>query len=144
MSSTAEQPWHHEKGDINDSLKDLTTLWGVGVEKRNLANKEGIFKWNHDGLKAEELGVKAKGSAKTLQAILDVNRIETYPVEPSFIEDLDNTWRQPAKVEFFVDFETVSDLNDDFSNTPESGGTPLIFMIGCGHLEAEKWIWLII
>ena len=141
MSSTADQPWHHAKSEINDTLKDLTTLWGVGVEKRNLANREGIFKWNHDGLKAEDLSIKAKGSAKTLQAILDVNRIETGPVEPSFIEDPDNTWRQPATVEFFVDFETVSDLNDDFANSPESGGTPLIFMIGCGHLEEEKWIW---
>ena len=79
MSSTADQPWHHAKSEINDTLKDLTTLWGVGVEKRNLANREGIFKWNHDGLKAEDLSIKAKGSAKTLQAILDVNRIETGP-----------------------------------------------------------------
>ena len=40
-----------------------------------------------------------------------------------------------------MDFETVSDLKDDFANVPESGGTPLIFMIGCGHLEEDKWEW---
>ena len=40
----------------------------------------------------------------------------------------------------YVDFETVSDLADDFSRIPERGGQPLIFMIGCGHIEDGDWI----
>jgi hypothetical protein len=42
-------------------------------------------------------------------------------------------------VELFVDFETVSNLADDFTRMPEEGGQPLIFMIGCGHLEDGEW-----
>ena len=141
MSSTADQPWHHTKTEINRELKDLTTLWGVGVEKRNVANGEGILRWNQDGLKAEDLGVKAKNSANTLQAILDINNTHPEVVFPPQIENSDETWRHPQKVEFYVDFETVSDLKDDFTNVPESGGTPLIFMIGCGHLEGDQWEW---
>ena len=38
-----------------------------------------------------------------------------------------------------MDFEFCSDLNDDFSNLPVKGGQPLIFMIGCGHLENGRW-----
>ena len=38
-----------------------------------------------------------------------------------------------------MDFEFCSDLNDDFSKLPEKGGQPLIFMIGCGHMENEEW-----
>ena len=30
-------------------------------------------------------------------------------------------------------------LNDDFSKLPEKGGEPLIFMIGCGHVEQGEW-----
>ena len=36
--------------------------------------------------------------------------------------------------------ETVSDLADDFSRIPERGGQPLIFMIGCGHIEEGQWM----
>jgi hypothetical protein len=40
----------------------------------------------------------------------------------------------------FVDFETVSDLADDFRSLPERGGQPLIFMIGTGHVvPPSKW-----
>ena len=38
-----------------------------------------------------------------------------------------------------MDFEFCSDLNDDFANLPEKGGQPLIFMIGCGHVENGEW-----
>jgi hypothetical protein len=46
----------------------------------------------------------------------------------------EHRWRVPAPVEFFVDFETVSDLDDDFTGFPLAGGRPMIFMIGCGQL----------
>ena len=42
-------------------------------------------------------------------------------------------------MEFYVDFETVSSLDDDFSRIPERGGQELIFMIGCGHIEDGEW-----
>ena len=42
-------------------------------------------------------------------------------------------------LEFYVDFETVSNLDDDFTKTPEQGGQTLIFMIGCGHVEGGAW-----
>ena len=35
------------------------------------------------------------------------------------------------RVEFIIDFETVNDLNDDFSTFPVSGGTYCIYLIGC-------------
>ena len=36
-------------------------------------------------------------------------------------------------------FEFCSDLNDDFSKLPEKGGQPIIFLIGCGHMEKGEW-----
>jgi len=48
-------------------------------------------------------------------------------------------WHEPPALEFYVDFETVSDLDDDFSAIPERGGQNLIFMIGCGHVENGEW-----
>ena len=41
---------------------------------------------------------------------------------------------------FFVDFETVSNLKDDFTRFPDQGCCQeLIFMIGCGHVEDGEW-----
>jgi hypothetical protein len=48
-------------------------------------------------------------------------------------------WYEPPAVEFYVDFETVSSLDDDFSTFPARGGQDLIFMIGCGHIEDGEW-----
>jgi len=48
-------------------------------------------------------------------------------------------WHPEPPIEFYVDFETVSDLADDFSRLPQKGGQPLIFMIGCGHIEKTQW-----
>ena len=31
-------------------------------------------------------------------------------------------------------------VDDDFTLFPEKGGQPLIFMIGCGHIENRDWI----
>jgi hypothetical protein len=52
--------------------------------------------------------------------------------------DRDN-WHPKKKVEFYVDFETVSDMNDKLDLLPERGGQPLIYMIGCGHEEEGEW-----
>ncbi len=60
-------------------------------------------------------------------------------VNPARIQAQRETWGEPREVEFFVDFETVSDVNDDFSRLPERGGQGQIFMIGCGHVEGGEW-----
>lgn len=62
---------------------------------------------------------------------------------PSRVTANELLWRNPVSVEFFVDFETVSDLDDDLSQFPEAGGHPLLFMTGCGHstgaIDAPRW-----
>ena len=48
-------------------------------------------------------------------------------------------WRERPPLEFFVDFEFVNDLDDDFSAFPQAGGQAMISMIGCGHVEDGAW-----
>ena len=38
-----------------------------------------------------------------------------------------------------MDFETVTDLFDDFSHIPKRVGQPLIFMIGFGYIQDGQW-----
>jgi hypothetical protein len=60
-------------------------------------------------------------------------------VLPETIATEVNVWGRSQGIEFYVDFETVGNMNDDFAAIPEQNGKPIIFMIGCGHLEEGEW-----
>ena len=122
---------------LADQLKELTQLWQVGVGKRNAAHASGLFRWDDPQVTPAAVGVTSDTQAAVLAQILTVNQ-PTYtgpPVLPARIEQTRDDWHTPSGIEFYVDFEFCSDLNDDCAALPEQGGQPLIFLIGCGHLE---------
>jgi len=141
MGQTSDFPWHEAKSKIASELSDLTLLWQVSAEKRDRAHLSGIRSWRDSQASAVSLGVTGDRQGPTLQAMLDVNQTDDGPaVRPERINAARDEWGETPKLEFYVDFETVSDLADDFSTMPERGGQPLIFMIGCGHIENGAWV----
>ena len=141
MSHVQDAPWHGAKRQLGHELEDLTLLWQVGIDKRIAANEAGILRWTEEGFTAAEVGVKGAKQGPILDALLDINRDKSGPpVQPAHITAAEDEWRDAAALEFYVDFETVSDLDDDFTNIPEKGGQPLIFMIGCGHMQNGDWV----
>ena len=131
--------WIGVKKWLAGELKELTQLWQVGVAQRKAAHADGIFRWDEPGVTPESLGVTGEQLRKTLADLLAVNTADGPPVRPTQIVKTRDEWHHITDLEFFVDFEFCSDLNDDFSLLPEKGGQPLIFMIGCGHLENAEW-----
>ena len=132
--------WGSAVKEIVKQSEDLTQLWFVGVGKRREANREGITRWSDPRVTPRAVAVEGRTTAPRLQALLDVNRDPDGPaVRPAHIAAARPEWLEEAPVEFYVDFETVGDLDDDFSRIPERGGQPLIFMVGCGHVEAGAW-----
>ncbi|HIC14291.1 MAG TPA: hypothetical protein EYO83_04045, partial [Gemmatimonadetes bacterium] len=131
MGSTSDQPWHHAKQQIGSELEDLTLLWQVGLKGRTQAHEANVFRWPDPDCVSSAVGVTGVKRAPTLDAMLEINRSQGgRPVLPDKLTASETEWRKEAPLEFFVDFETVSDLDDDFSRIPERGGQPLIFMIG--------------
>ena len=142
MSRTGDQPWHHAKRQIGLELEDLTTLWQVGVPGREAASRSGIVRWSDPGCNAAAVSVTGVSRPPILDAILDVNRsVDGPPVRPAAVRTEEAEWRPIPVLEFYVDFETVNNLDDDFAGIPQKGGQPLIFIIGCGHLEGGEWRW---
>jgi hypothetical protein len=140
MGNTQDSPWHVAKKKIAGELAELTLLWFVGVEKRQAANQVGIHRWEDPKCTAQSIGITGDKTEPILQAILGINQSKNgSPVAPKRIASSENVWRVPQKLDFYVDFETVTDLDDDFSLFPAKGGTPVIFMIGCGHVEDGSW-----
>ena len=131
--------WVAVKKWLAGEIKELTQLWMVGVRGREKAHEEGIYRWDAPNLTTEAVGVTGVQRSATLQQILEVNTGNGPPVSPLRIEKTRSEWHAIPAVEFYVDFEYCGDLNDDFSNLPEMGGHPLIFMIGCGHVEQGEW-----
>ena len=131
--------WASVVKEIVKQSEDLTQLWWVGVPRRQDANRQGLMRWTDPRVTPETLGVTGTSTAPNLQALLDVNREPGPDVRPAHISEARADWIEEVPAEFYVDFETVSDLDDDFSGIPERGGQPLIFMVGCGHLEQGEW-----
>ena len=140
MGNSEDAPWSVAKRKIADELQDLTLLWQVGVEKRRDANARSILRWKDPACTATALGVTGPTTQPVLQAILDINQsTQGAPVAPPRVTASEEVWRTEPPLEFYVDFDTVTDLNDDFSKIPVRGGLPMIFMIGCGYMEGDQW-----
>jgi hypothetical protein len=99
----------------------------------------GIKRWSDPRATAMVLGIGGK-KAKVVDAVLSANRSNGPEVIfPASITADHGAWRTRSAVELFVDFETVSDLADDFKAIPERGGQALIFQIGCGRRGPDGW-----
>ena len=140
--------WSSAVKEIVEQTEDLTMLWYVSAAKRDAANDKGLASWKDSRATPEALGVTGDARMAVLRDLLAVNRSE--PPQPRPAADLTavrpkevtaqrSQWFSEPSLEFFVDYETVSDLDEDFTKIPQRGGQPLIFMIGCGHMEDGAW-----
>jgi predicted RecB family nuclease len=135
-----DQPWHGAKSFIASELAELTLLPAMSPVRRRDAHAKGLMRWTDPRVSADSLGISNVGLAQKCDAVLEANRSRSEQVVfPDRIRHADPSWREPSPLELYVDFETVSNLNDDFSTLPTIGGQPLIFQIGCGRLEDGAW-----
>ena len=135
----SSEQWVGVKKYLASELKELTLLWRVGISGRGKAHDTGIYRWDDSRLTPDSVGVGGATNGPILEQLLAVNRGGGPALLPRLIERDRETWRATPGVEFYVDFEFCSDLDDDFANLPAKGGQALIFMIGCGHLENGEW-----
>lgn len=133
---TMDQPWHAAKQAIAERLEELTILPRVSPAARDRAIRAGITSWRDPRVTAAVLEVSGDTYVAQFERILEANHAPVPVVLPTTsVHGQDELWRTPASFECYADFETVSNLADDFSRLPLVGGQPLIFQVGCGHWE---------
>ena len=148
MTNKYDRPWHFFKQTYSDKIGDITSLWNCGVKERDIAFSKGIFSWKDARFNSKLIGFNGiKG--EILDGILKVNqdphaKIYTPNIKP--LIDFLNYKDYPVehaknKLEFFVDFETVNDLDDNFDKMPYSNGYDRVFMIGLGWISPESNEW---
>ncbi len=131
-------PWEKTVSEIATELKELTKIWQIGLTNREQAHGMGIFKWDDPRLNPNLIGINGQKRAETIEAIININKDSTTEkILPNTITNDISGWKNKPKLEFFVDFETVTDIDDDFSHFPYLGGNSLIFMIGCGYEKLD-------
>lgn len=131
-------PWEKAVSEIATQLKELTRVWQIGIKHREQAHELGIFSWDDARLTPNLIGINGESRTKTVIDIININKDSTQAkILPSLIENDITEWKNKPKLEFFVDFETVTDINDDFSKFPYLSGNSLIFMIGCGYEKLD-------
>jgi hypothetical protein len=138
MRRDQDDPWHGVKWQIGRELEELTLLPGVNPMVRAEAHARGLMRWSDSRVSAATLGLSG-ATGRLCDAVLKANRSPEPVVLPEHLVLDDGNWKQPAPLELFVDFETVSNMADDFTNLPREGGMPLIFQIGCGRFEDGEW-----
>lgn len=154
MCNTFDYPWHDTKKEIANKIKDITILWKCGTMDRKTAFNKNIFKWKDRRCNSSVLGFKNK-NAIILDNIIDINKQYKNKIDTSHVKQIFNSGESKRskrdKIEFYVDFETCSDINDNFDKyvmynnellKEESFNNTLIFMIGIGwiHPKSGKWI----
>ncbi|MEO7333382.1 MAG: hypothetical protein ABIZ71_05520 [Gemmatimonadales bacterium] len=136
--NTQDAPWHNAKAQIARELAELTLLPRMNPQKRREAHAHGIFRWDDSRVSAASLGITGTYAAQC-DAVIAANRDVTTPTLLPHRITRAADWRDPLPMEFFVDFETVSNMNDDFGALPQIGGQPLIFQVGCGWMDGGEW-----
>jgi hypothetical protein len=134
-----DAPWHAAKNEIAKALRELTLLPGMNRERRRMAHAAGIKRWDHPGVTAARLGITSPAHAVRADAVLAANRTPEPTVVPDRLQ-VHAAWRDIPAIEFYVDFETVSNLEDDFAGLPQVGGQAQIVQIGCGHVALDS-VW---
>lgn len=146
MSNYHDSPWRSYKEDISTELNEITSLWNCGVNNRNNAHSQNIYGWTDDQCNSTVLNIRGKKTAPILDEILKINKSKKRKIT-NVIKNNDSLWSKKSELEFYVDFETISDVCTDFniiksenSNyTIKSTGSNMIFMIGVGYELEGEW-----
>ena len=130
------------KNELNKELKDITSLWSCGFNKRVLGFSNNIYRWDVPRCNSKNLGLYGK-KGDILDKILAINRQTKDLIRPKkFTFDRENWEKNNKYFDFYLDFET---LNSNFGSIIKDGiimydANQFIFMIGCGYNISGKWI----
>jgi len=132
--------WNRLKKDIATQIGDLTQIWHCGYKNRLFAFERGIYDWRDRLCCSLTLNIPGK-RGKIVDRILEVNRGNTLmlPTNPkSIVPGLKGgiRWSRVHKKEYYIDFETISDVFDSFETFPVSNVyANIIFLIGVGWYD---------
>lgn len=151
MSNSYDYPWHNVKKQLAEDISEISNLWMCGVKNRIKAHSQNVYKWTDETCTTEVLGVNGPKIKRVLDEIMAINKSTDPAVKilPLEIQNNDDGWQRPQRLEMFVDFEFVNDVVSDFGSMPQASSRSIIFMIGVGYFDPlvedqnspEAWVY---
>jgi putative phage-type endonuclease len=133
-------PWNDIKYKIAIQNNEISLIWNISVKDRNIALQQNISKFTD--VNSNILNINGKNSI-LIDKIININK----QTELKY-DKLNNFYKlKQYKLELYVDFETVSNLNDNFyhiiNNTTNlrNISSDFLYLIGIGYFYNNKWIY---
>lgn len=139
-----------QKHEIAEQLYDITMLPYCGVKQREAALKNGVVGWNDSMCSAKTLGFKPDSyRGRIVDACIEANHPNsirsssdvvvknaecTHGPNYRYLKSLD------AKLKVYIDFETISNVCDDFKELPRPSSLNLAFMATVGFMKGRKYV----
>ena len=124
VKNSYDTPYSKIKNDCAKKIGEITQLWNVTVNQRNLALSKGIYNIWDNRLSSNVLGISGK-NAQVIDAIISINKY-TNNLKYKYSSDLfKQLLNKPNHRYFFVDFEFAN-----FADTKD-----ILFMIGVGYIN---------
>jgi hypothetical protein len=145
MKNEKDGPYRKLKNELNEKIKEITSVIYCGVKHRQAAHQNSVFKWTDPKCTAKLMGFNPKGKQSVIvDSVLEINRQGQDIIRPEYIGWDRLNWYNHRKdhMEFYLDFET---LNSNFGSIIKDGlisynNNQYIFMIGLGHVVNNNWI----
>jgi len=141
MSNYSDAPWTEAKKKLAEKINEITQIWYVNDKNRKYAHEQNIMSWKDERCTSQTLGITGDIKTSTIDAILDVNREKELQIIPDIIENNLMNWQIASNVDFYVDFETVSEYlyTNEMDLNNSKAISDLIFMIGVGFVVNNEW-----
>jgi hypothetical protein len=126
MKNNRDGYWRNIKQELSEKIKELTSVWHIGIKNRESAFNANVFSYNDERCTTKILNINSQSKiGYIINKILEINRGDII-IKPDKIKFDLIQWRNINNntLEIYLDYETI----DDF-----------IFMIGVGYYKNE-WI----
>lgn len=126
MKNKQDYPWRNEKQRIADDINEISGIWNCNIKFRAEMHLENITDYTKLTYYPNYLVEKIiKGVEGTGGVVSIISPLETFYTDPRGL--------------FFIDFEILTSVYDDFSLFPESNDRSYIFNIGCGYSSRNNF-----
>lgn len=134
MKNGADFPWTDYKLEIAEHINDITLMYRCGKKVRDYAMEHGITNWTQ--LDADSIVYNGDRISSQILEFVTVNT----QGQPSWMAQhgMLAGCNPSAPVEFYIDFESVGNMYDDFSKFPAPGDYSQIFLIGAVVVDNIK------
>ena len=129
--------WNNVKKELSIKLGEITLLWNCGIKQRENIFNNNIISFYSEDLSIDMLAL-GKKTSNIVQNIIMINNQTSNNklITPSKIHEPSIKTKNN---EFYIDFETFTDICQTTESIPKHQNFNMIFMIGIGWYDNNEW-----